>query len=149
MDREWELKAACKGVDPDVFFKSQTIGLARQTCDGCPVRMECLEATLVREAGVAKEFRTGLVAGLTGKQRWKITQQRKAAARATEKPPAKKKPQPKKSTRRWNVAPCGTRAAYQRHVRKKEPIDAACREANAVGKREHARTGSTQVPASG
>ncbi|KJK40260.1 hypothetical protein UK15_07890 [Streptomyces variegatus] len=147
MTREWELRAACKGVDPEVFFKPQAIGLARQTCDGCPVRMECLEATLVREAGVAKEFRTGLVAGLTGKQRWKITQQRKAAAKASEKPPVKK-PQPKKSTRRWNVAPCGTRAAYQRHVRKKEPIDAACREANAAGKREHARTGSTQVPES-
>ena len=80
MDREWELKAACRNVDPDVFFSKRTTGLARQTCRGCPVRMDCWEAALVREAGVAKAFRIGLVAGTTGSQRWAIEQQRKAAA---------------------------------------------------------------------
>ncbi|MFF5984377.1 WhiB family transcriptional regulator [Streptomyces olindensis] len=147
MDREWELQAACRSVDPDVFFSSEAIGQAQQTCKGCPVRMECLEAALVREDGVPKAFRTGLVAGLTGPQRWKIAQQRKAATEATEKPPAKR-PQPKKSPRRQDVAPCGTPAAYQRHIRKKEPVDQACRDAYAASKREYRRTGSTKVPAS-
>ncbi|ELP64101.1 transcription factor WhiB [Streptomyces turgidiscabies Car8] len=144
MDREWELRAACRAADPDTFFSSKSIGLARQLCQGCPVRMECLESALVREDGVAKAFRTGLVAGLTGAQRWAIGKQREVAAKAGAKP-AKKKPRPK-STRRWNLAPCGTRAAYQRHVRKGEPVDDACRAANNAGKREHARSGTTQVP---
>lgn len=146
MDREWELQAACRWREPDIFFSSKSVGLARQICRGCPVRMECLESALVREDGIGKGLRTGIVAGITGAQRWAIEQQRKAAAKAIAKPA--KKPQAKKqSTRRWNLAPCGTRPAYQRHVRKGEPIDDACRIANAAGKREHQRTGSTQVPA--
>lgn len=32
-------------------------------------------------------------------------------------------------------APCGTKAAYERHLRKKEPVDDACRRANTVSKR--------------
>jgi len=145
MDREWELKAACKTLDPEIFFSSKTLGLARQTCEACPVRMECLESALAREDGVARSLRIGIVAGITGSQRWTITQQRKAAAKTDPKPAPK--PRPKPSNRQWRVAPCGTRAAYQRHVRKGEPIDDACRAANAAGKREHQRTGTTQVPA--
>ena len=33
-------------------------------------------------------------------------------------------------------APCGTKAAYERHLRKKEPVDDACRRANTVSKRQ-------------
>lgn len=36
-------------------------------------------------------------------------------------------------------APCGTHAAYMRHVKKKEPIDAACRDAHAEYTRERRR----------
>ena len=145
MDREWELKAACRNVDPDVFFSKRTTGLARQTCRGCPVRMDCLEAALVREAGVAKAFRIGLVAGTTGSQRWAIEQQRKAAAGG-----AKPKPKPKKKPAgrpRGSAPQCGTPAAYQRHLRLKEPIDQECREANAAARRQYRRTGSTKVAA--
>src|SRR5690606_18216086 len=35
--------------------------------------------------------------------------------------------------------PCGTRAAYERHRRQGEPIDDACREANAAYHRKNAR----------
>ncbi|WP_328425947.1 WhiB family transcriptional regulator [Streptomyces sp. NBC_00443] len=144
MDREWELQAACKAMDPDIFFEKRTLGLAKQTCRGCPVQMDCLEAALVREAGVAKAFRIGLVAGQTGAQRWGIEQQRKAAAGVT-KPKPKKKPtgQP-----RGPLPLCGTPAAYQRHLRYQEPIDQACKDANAAARRQHRRTGSTKVPAS-
>ncbi|MFD3614463.1 WhiB family transcriptional regulator [Streptomyces sp. NPDC058676] len=142
MDREWELKAACKSEDPDVFFSSKSVGLARQICHDCPVRMECLESAIVREARVAKEFRTGIVAGLTGAQRWAIDQQRKAAAKAEGKASAVKPRGPGRKP-----SPCGTRAAYQRHIRKGEPVDQACKDAHALGNREYRRTGSTQVPA--
>ncbi|MEV1079917.1 WhiB family transcriptional regulator [Streptomyces sp. NPDC050211] len=147
MDRDWELQAACRTEDPDIFFSSRSIGLARQTCRGCPVRMECLESALIREAGVAKAFRTGIVAALSGAQRWAIEQQRKAAqaAEADAKQPEKKQTgRPKGS----GLAPCGTPSAYQRHVRNNEPIDAACKAANAASRREYRRTGSTKVPAS-
>ncbi|MEV8600485.1 WhiB family transcriptional regulator [Streptomyces griseoviridis] len=80
MNREWELRAACRDMDPGVFFKASTIGLARQTCGGCEVRMECLESALVREAGLPPSARTGLVAGLYGRERWAIDQQRAKAA---------------------------------------------------------------------
>lgn len=36
---------------------------------------------------------------------------------------------------RWE--PCGTAAAYRRHVRRKEPSDQACKDAHAVYAREH------------
>jgi hypothetical protein len=142
MDREWELKAACRSEDPDIFFSSKSVGLARQTCQGCPVRMECLESALVREAAVAKESRTGIVAGLTGAQRWAIDKQRKAAAKAEGKKPAEKAPGPGRKP-----SPCGTEGAYQRHVRKGEPIDQRCKDAHALAYREYRRTGSTRVPA--
>lgn len=81
MDREWELKALCKGMDPDIFFSRRTVGLAKQTCRDCPVQMECLEAALVREDGVSKAFRTGIVANTTGAQRYAIEKTRKAATK--------------------------------------------------------------------
>ena len=36
---------------------------------------------------------------------------------------------------RWE--PCGTAAAYRRHVRRKEPADQACKDAHAAYAREH------------
>lgn len=151
MDREWELRAACKGMDPDIFFSRSTVGLAKQTCRECPVQMECLEAALVREDGVPKAFRTGLVANTTGAQRYAIEKQRKSAAQAAAKAEAAAKPRPKPTGRpkgAGSLAPCGTPAAYQRHVRNKEPIDQACKDANAKSRRAYRRTGSTKVPAS-
>lgn len=44
-------------------------------------------------------------------------------------------------------APCGTRSAYQRHVKKKEPIDDACRKANTDADNRLRRTGTTKVAA--
>jgi hypothetical protein len=150
MDREWELRAACKGMDPDIFFSRSTVGLAKQTCRECPVQMECLEAALVREDGVSKAFRTGLVANTTGAQRYAIEKQRKSAAKAEASKAAEERPATKSKPRGSGreLAACGTPAAYNRHVRKKEPIDQACRDANAAANREYRRTGSKKVPAS-
>ncbi|MFD8027852.1 WhiB family transcriptional regulator [Streptomyces sp. NPDC059717] len=140
MEREWELRAACRTYDPDWWFSGAHRSAAKGICDGCPVQVACLESALAREDGLPKTERKGLVAGLTGAQRYALAQQRKPA-----EPKAAPKAPPKKSSRRWPVAPCGTRAAYQRHVRKREPIDDRCRAANNAGKRQHALTGSTQV----
>ncbi|KUN17301.1 hypothetical protein AQJ23_40885 [Streptomyces antibioticus] len=45
---------------------------------------------------------------------------------------------------RHRLAPCGTRAAYQRHLRRGEFVDEACRDANARGAGRYRRTGSTR-----
>ncbi|MET9729631.1 WhiB family transcriptional regulator [Streptomyces sp. NPDC006458] len=147
MDREWELMAACRPLDPDVFFSPRTLGLARQTCRDCPVRPECLESALTREADVAKTFRTGIVAGLTGAQRWEIDKQRKAPVAAAADEPPKAKPKPTGRPRGTGLARCGTRAAYQRHLRNGESVDEACRAANARGAGQYRHTGSTQIAA--
>ncbi|MFD7884044.1 WhiB family transcriptional regulator [Streptomyces bauhiniae] len=126
MEQDWEPQSACRNTDPDVFFSQRTVGLAKQTCEGCPVRLECLEATLVREADVPKTLRIGIVAALTGAQRWEITKQRRKAAGI----PVKEQRGPGRPK-----APCGTESAYQRHSSKGEPIDAECREAHSATER--------------
>ena len=61
----WRLQAACRGVDPELFFPSprQRAAAARAICDGCPVRGECLAFAL--EAGIDD----GVFGGLTRDER--------------------------------------------------------------------------------
>lgn len=127
MEREWELKAACRDEDPDIFFSGKTRGQAQVICGGCPVREECLAAALVREAGVAKVYREGIVAGLTGAQRWNLARQQD-------------------QRRRNEVAQCGTRSGYLRHRSRGEEACGPCKAANARGESQYRRTGSTRVP---
>lgn len=143
MAREWELRAACRREDPDVFFSDRTKKRARAICDSCPVLNECLEAALQREQGVARRLREGIVAGLSGEQRWDLDRVRRTDADAKPKQQAK----PKGNAGQRKLAPCGTRSAYQRHLRYGEAVDPACRAANARGAVEYRSTGSTQVPA--
>ncbi|MEU4170977.1 WhiB family transcriptional regulator [Streptomyces sp. NPDC026665] len=78
MEREWELRAACRYTDPDVFSERAFVREAKDICNTvCRVRAECLEAVLDREAGVPKTSRHGIVAGLTGAQRWTLATRRK------------------------------------------------------------------------
>jgi hypothetical protein len=44
---------------------------------------------------------------------------------------------------RTALAPCGTPAAYKRHVRNREPIDTPCRIANTEADRRLRETGTT------
>ncbi|MET8765513.1 WhiB family transcriptional regulator [Streptomyces sp. NPDC004658] len=141
MEREWELRAICRREDPEVWFSRRTAARAKQLClKECPVREECLEAILAREAKTANSMRAGIIAGLTGAERAKLAASRSAKApvkKPQAAPPGPGRPQ----------APCGTRSAYQRHLRKKEPVCAACRAANARSGVQYRRTGSSQVPA--
>ena len=62
---EWRWFAACKGMDPDIFFAP--VGAdhshARGICAECPVRAECL-----RDLG---KYEGGFVGGMTSTQRRK------------------------------------------------------------------------------
>jgi WhiB family redox-sensing transcriptional regulator len=65
---EWMDDAACRGVDPDVFYPVTTTGVkrAQQYCDGCPVRVDCLMFAI----NLGEEW--GIWGGLTERDRRRI-----------------------------------------------------------------------------
>ncbi|MFE9906455.1 WhiB family transcriptional regulator [Streptomyces achromogenes] len=140
MEREWELRALCRNQDPDIWFSRAKMATAKRLClEECPVRDECLEATLARESQTADTMRAGIFAGLTGAQRAALAAGRPLKETVV-KPPAPPAP-------RRPLAPCGTRSAYQRHLRKKEPPCEACKAANTRDAVEYRRNRSSRVPA--
>jgi len=46
--RAWTAEAACRGIDPALFFPSGSLGVeaAQSICQACPVRAECLDHAL-------------------------------------------------------------------------------------------------------
>ena len=54
MNLSWRQRAACRGVDPDIFYpvSDEEAGPAKTICAQCPVREACLEYALAnRERG--------------------------------------------------------------------------------------------------
>ena len=47
-ERNWQTKANCMGVDPDLFFPERGASTreAKEVCRGCVVREDCLEYAL-------------------------------------------------------------------------------------------------------
>ena len=64
-ERDWRDSAACKGMDPNIFFPTRgghnTLGAARTVCASCTVRTQCYE--------VARTEYTGVWAGTSANQR--------------------------------------------------------------------------------
>ncbi|MXM67026.1 hypothetical protein GR925_27255 [Streptomyces sp. HUCO-GS316] len=143
--REWELSAACRHEDAELWFSRRTQARAMEICTACPVRVPCRAAVLQREEGLPKSHRGGIVAGLTGPQRYDLERR----VRRPPQPPDPTAPVPAGDRPRREPAPCGTRAAYQRHLRRREPVDDACRAANALSAGHYRRTGSTRRQAAG
>jgi WhiB family redox-sensing transcriptional regulator len=48
LSRDWQARAQCNGVDPDLFFpeRGQSTREAKNVCRVCVVRDECLEYAL-------------------------------------------------------------------------------------------------------
>ena len=46
----WEDDAACRGMNPELFYPGQgeSVAEARAVCEECPVRRECLSTALAR-----------------------------------------------------------------------------------------------------
>lgn len=76
---------------------------ALSICATCPVRRECLDDAL------SEKFQYGIRGGMTADDRKALLQKTRGT-----------KP----------LQPCGTQSAYTRHVRRREPIDDACRAAH-------------------
>ena len=97
-------RAACIGYEPDWWFateyRSAELATALLICNGdernpvCPIRQACLEAAMVEEAGSGNFTRAGVRGGLTALQRTRLA----------------------KGLNVGGLQPCGTRAAYRRHL---------------------------------
>lgn len=110
----WQARAACRSHSPELFFTNgrgrpsqEQEKAAQVVCRGCPVRNECGEWAI--ETGQAY----GVWGGMTERQ---LHARIRARKNKTENRGAQKQP-------------CGTWAAYKRHMRNCEPIDDACRRA--------------------
>jgi len=61
-EREWINKAACKGMDPSIFFPERgdvaTMRLAKSVCSTCTVSEQCYNYGLMEQSGVWGGFST-------------------------------------------------------------------------------------------
>ncbi|MDA8288854.1 MAG: WhiB family transcriptional regulator [Actinomycetota bacterium] len=76
MKGTWRQRAACRGIDPDVFYPAsdEEAEEAKAVCDVCPVRQLCLEHALNNRE------REGVWGGLTERERRRIIRQRRKSA---------------------------------------------------------------------
>ena len=76
MNLSWRNRAACQGVDPDVFFpvSDEDAARAKAICATCAVRQACLEYAL------AHRERDGVWGGATERERRRILRQRRKTA---------------------------------------------------------------------
>ena len=76
---EWIAEGLCRGMDPQVFFPSDGLGVqaAAAICQGCPVREPCLEYALVNR------IQHGVFGGVSERGRDRILRDRRRQQRAT------------------------------------------------------------------
>lgn len=68
---EWTTRAACRDTDPDeLFVQGAAQNRVKNTCLGCPVRMECLSDALDNKT----EF--GVWGGMTERERRALLRRR-------------------------------------------------------------------------
>lgn len=144
---DWRANALCatpagRRID---FFPNpgdeQGIAKAKAICAACPVAAACLRDALAQEGGSHPEYRWGVRGGLTGDQRFNRhrTLVRARGRNADDDEPQTAMAQSSGKSRGQKTAPCGTEAAYKRHLRWNEQPCSPCREANAARQRKEAR----------
>lgn len=76
MNMSWRKRAACQGIDPDVFFpvSDDDAYPAKAVCEMCSVREACLEYAL------AYRERDGVWGGATERERRRMIRQRRKTA---------------------------------------------------------------------
>ena len=76
MENEWMAEGRCRSISPSVFFPSDGVGVevARQICQGCPVRAPCLEYALLHRID------HGVWGGASERERRRIARRRRLAA---------------------------------------------------------------------
>lgn len=76
MNQAWRQRAACTGVDPDIFYPltDDEAAEAKSICAQCPVRQPCLEYAL------STRERDGVWGGATERERRRMIRQRRKSA---------------------------------------------------------------------
>jgi WhiB family transcriptional regulator, redox-sensing transcriptional regulator len=76
-DQGWRVDAACRGLDPEIFFPERGDDLrpARDVCRGCTVQVQCLEYS------VKWHEKHGVWGGTSERERRRIWRRRAADAR--------------------------------------------------------------------
>jgi len=73
MEQNWADRAACRGLDPAIFYPltDDEAGEAKEVCAECPVQDDCLEFAI--------EFRekNGVWGGATERERMRIIRRRR------------------------------------------------------------------------
>lgn len=100
----WYARAACRGMDPQVFFDCMSPvsrARAKEICSACPVREACLEAAMAEEAALGGtptqnfKFRVGIRGGLGATERWEMAYPEARRKRKSEPSRTRKRrPQP-------------------------------------------------------
>lgn len=76
MNLSWRQRAACQGVDPEIFYpvSDEEAEQALAICGSCPVREPCLEYALTSRE------REGVWGGATERERRRMLRQRRKSA---------------------------------------------------------------------
>jgi WhiB family redox-sensing transcriptional regulator len=78
MNQSWRSAAACRGLDPLIFYpvtdEDDEAEPAKIVCDQCPVREPCLEHAL------GHREKEGIWGGATERERRRIIRQRRRSA---------------------------------------------------------------------
>ena len=107
VDSDWRRNAACTGEDPELFFPIGSAGpaarqtqQARQVCQGCPVRLACLEWALQ----VGADY--GVWGGMSEDDRQSLRRRSRStrASRRVQPPPATAIPPMESRLRTANAA---------------------------------------------
>lgn len=108
---DWTRRAACLGADTGLFYDDRHTAQAAAICDGCPVRLDCLQDAWNQDADAALHLIFGVRGGLTADQR-------RAAQRAA-----------RASSDKTPVVVHGTWQGYERCRQLPEGSCVSCREA--------------------
>ena len=76
MNQSWRQHAACRGIDPDIFYpaEDEEADVAKEVCAQCSVHTACLEYALTSRE------REGVWGGATERERRRIIRQRRRTA---------------------------------------------------------------------
>ena len=110
----WRTRAACLGVDPNLFYAGRGAPTAVKMCETCPVQAPCLASVFFEERQVQLSDIVGVRGGATDHDR-RVWFGRHADAR---------------EIRRAAVAECGTDSGYYRHRADGEDACPACKAAH-------------------
>ena len=72
LDRTWQRRANCMGVDPELFFPERGASTreAKEVCRGCVVREDCLEFA------IANSEKFGIWGGMSERERRRVRRMR-------------------------------------------------------------------------